>query len=71
VSAVQSFAEKLDAALTAKAPLPHFNVSENFNSLADAYAIQSAWTTMRVARGEKVMGRKIGLTAKAVWRRSA
>jgi len=63
---IQTFAEKLDSALRAKAPLPHFNVSESVSTLADAYAIQSAWTAMRVARGEKVMGRKIGLTAKAV-----
>ncbi len=46
--------------------MPHFAVSESVNTLADAYAVQSAWTAMRVARGEKMMGRKIGLTAKAV-----
>jgi 2-keto-4-pentenoate hydratase len=63
---IQTLAEKLDAAMRTGAPLPHFDVSESINSLADAYAIQSAWTAMRVARGEKIMGRKIGLTAKAV-----
>ena len=34
--------------------------------LAEAYAVQSEWTKMRLARGEKIAGRKIGLTAKAV-----
>ena len=63
---IQTLAEKLDAAMRAGAPLPLFAVSETVNTLADAYAIQTAWTAMRVARGEKVMGRKIGLTAKAV-----
>src|SRR5207248_8924900 len=31
-----------------------------------AYAIQSHWTSMRLGRGEKIAGRKIGLTSKAV-----
>jgi 2-keto-4-pentenoate hydratase len=61
-----TLAGKLDTAMREKAPMPHFAVSESVNSLADAYAIQMAWTAMRVARGERVMGRKIGLTARAV-----
>jgi 2-keto-4-pentenoate hydratase len=36
------------------------------NDLADAYAVQMEWTAMRERRGEKILGRKIGLTAKAV-----
>jgi len=63
---LHAFAEKLDAAMKTGAPLPHFSVSETVATLADAYAIQTAWTALRVARGEKIMGRKIGLTAKAV-----
>ncbi len=64
--AIRALAEKLDSAFREKAPLPPFSISESVGTLADAYAIQSEWTAMRVARGEKVMGRKIGLTAKAV-----
>ena len=63
---IRTLAEKLDSAMRAGAPLPHFAISEGVSTLADAYAVQSEWTAMRVARGEKVMGRKIGLTAKAV-----
>lgn len=61
-----TLAGKLDSAMREKAPMPHFAVSESVNSLADAYAVQMAWTAMRAARGERVMGRKIGLTARAV-----
>ena len=63
---IRTLAEQLDAALRERAPLPQFGVSENVGSLADAYAVQTEWTRMRVARGEKIVGRKIGLTAKAV-----
>jgi 2-keto-4-pentenoate hydratase len=48
------------------APIAPFAVSESVSMLADAYAIQADWTAMRVAKGEKILGRKIGLTAKAV-----
>ena len=65
-SSIRSLAERLDAAMGGGALLPHFGVSDSVNTLADAYAVQSEWTAMRVARGEKIMGRKIGLTAKAV-----
>ena len=64
--AIRTLAEQLDDAMRGMAPLPHFGISEQVGSLADAYAVQTAWTALRVARGEKVMGRKIGLTAKAV-----
>jgi 2-keto-4-pentenoate hydratase len=63
---IRTLAERLDSAMRERAPIPPFSVSESVNDLADAYAVQAQWTAMRVARGEKVMGRKIGLTAKAV-----
>jgi 2-keto-4-pentenoate hydratase len=63
---VRTLAESLDSAMRKGAPIGHFAVSESVTTLADAYAVQSAWTAMRVARGEKILGRKIGLTAKAV-----
>ena len=63
---IRNLAEKLDTALREKSPIPHFAVSESVGNLADAYAVQTEWTKMRLARGEKIVGRKIGLTAKAV-----
>ena len=35
-------------------------------TLADAYAIQSAWLDIKLARGEKLIGHKIGLTSRAM-----
>jgi 2-oxo-hept-3-ene-1,7-dioate hydratase len=32
----------------------------------DAYAIQAAWRTLRVERGERIVGHKIGLTSRAM-----
>ncbi|MGO7800628.1 hypothetical protein ACC710_37475, partial [Rhizobium ruizarguesonis] len=32
----------------------------------DAYAVQSAWFTKKIAAGRKVIGWKIGLTSKAM-----
>lgn len=34
--------------------------------LEDAYAIQRLWGEMRVARGDRIVGRKIGLTSRAM-----
>jgi len=65
-SPIRNLAEQLDSAMRAGAPMPHFAVSESVNSLDDAYGVQMEWTAMRVARGERIVGRKIGLTAKAV-----
>lgn len=63
---IQTIAEQLDAAWKSGTTIPPITESYAGSSVADAYAIQSAWTAMRVARGEKIVGRKIGLTSKAV-----
>ncbi len=34
-------------------------------SIADAYAIQSEWLALRLARGERIVGAKLGLTSRA------
>ncbi|SLN62087.1 2-hydroxyhexa-2,4-dienoate hydratase [Roseovarius albus] len=35
-------------------------------TMADAYKVQSAWVDLRLAKGEKVIGHKIGLTSRAM-----
>lgn len=35
-------------------------------TIADAYAVQAAWLDLRLARGERVIGHKIGLTSRAM-----
>jgi 2-keto-4-pentenoate hydratase len=65
-SSVQALAERLDTAWRTRTPIPPITESEGITDLATAYAIQSSWTAMRLARGEQVAGRKIGLTSKAI-----
>ncbi len=35
-------------------------------TIDDAYAVQAAWLALRLARGEKMVGHKIGLTSRAM-----
>ena len=61
-----ALAERLDFAWRQRTPITPLSEEGGITGIADAYAIQTCWTEMRVARGEKIVGRKIGLTAKAV-----
>ena len=58
-----TLAEQLDAAWQNKAPIEPLSESVGLSSVEDAYAIQTHWTNMRQGRGEKIVGRKIGLTS--------
>ena len=59
-------AARLDTAWRTHVPIAPISDSDGVADAATAYAIQTAWTQMRLARGEKLAGRKIGLTAKAI-----
>jgi 2-keto-4-pentenoate hydratase len=63
---VEMLARRLDQAARTRVPIPPLSETENLNSVETAYAIQKCWTEMRTARGEKVVGRKIGLTSRAI-----
>src|SRR3974377_2249675 len=63
---IQTLAEGRGAAAPTHVPIPPLSESEGLTSIETAYAIQTRWTEMRTARGEKVLGRKIGLTSKAI-----
>ena len=63
---VERLAERLDAAWRSGVPIAPISDSDGVSDAATAYAIQAAWTRMRLARGERIAGRKIGLTAKAI-----
>jgi 2-keto-4-pentenoate hydratase len=63
---VAAIAERLDAAWRGRAPIAPISETDGVTDARTAYAIQEHWTGMRLARGERVAGRKIGLTAKAV-----
>jgi 2-keto-4-pentenoate hydratase len=63
---IDALAERLDTAFRTMTPIPPLSEADGLSSVEDAYAIQARWTKMREARGEKVVGRKIGLTNPAV-----
>lgn len=63
---VETLANKLDTAWRTHVPIPPITESDGITDVDTAYAIQTHWTDLRLARGEKIIGRKIGLTSKAI-----
>jgi 2-keto-4-pentenoate hydratase len=61
-----AIAERLDTAWRTHTPIPPISETDQVTDLDTAYAIQTAWTRLRLARGEKIVGHKIGLTSKAI-----
>lgn len=59
-------AAALDAAWRNRAPIAPLTETHPDLTPADAYRIQSAWADLRLARGERIIGRKIGLTNPAI-----
>lgn len=63
---VRDIAERLDHAWRARAPIQPISEHDGIADVSIAYAIQTAWASLRLARGERIIGRKIGLTSEAV-----
>lgn len=63
---VAALAHMLNHAWEKRAPIPPLSESIGLTSVEEAYAIQTRWTELRLAHGEKIMGRKIGLTSQAI-----
>src|ERR1700730_5474478 len=66
LSSVQNIAERLDTAWRTKAPIPPITESDGITDVKIAYEIQTHWSHLRLGRGEKIIGRKIGLTSQAI-----
>ena len=62
----QQAAEQLFNADTQRHLIPQLSQSYEGIELEDAYAIQDLWLKMRVDRGARLIGRKIGLTSRAM-----
>lgn len=62
----QAIARRLDEAWETASPVPPLSESHGLDDPGLAYAIQMAWTEKRVAAGERILGRKIGLTSLAM-----
>jgi 2-keto-4-pentenoate hydratase len=65
-SSIETLARRLDHAWRTHTPIPPITESDGITDVDTAYAIQQCWTNLRMGRGEKIVGRKIGLTSKAI-----
>jgi 2-keto-4-pentenoate hydratase len=58
--------QALERAWQERSPIRPLRLIHPGQRIADAYAIQNAWTESRLSAGEEILGRKIGLTSAAV-----
>jgi 2-keto-4-pentenoate hydratase len=65
VEAAGRIARKLDQAWESCTPIAPPSEVDSLRP-EDSYSIQTEWTRLRVERGERIIGRKIGLTSKAM-----
>ena len=63
---IDLIASQLDTAMQTGVPIPPITETHEIKEVTTAYAIQNRWTNIRLKRGEKLIGRKIGLTSKAI-----
>jgi 2-oxo-hept-3-ene-1,7-dioate hydratase len=63
---VRLAAERLDRAEQTRTQIRQLSVEFPDITIADAYAIQTAWIEIKVAAGRTIKGHKIGLTSKAM-----
>lgn len=62
----QAAAESLLAAETTRRVILQLSKTYPGMTIADAYDVQRRWADLRIARGARVVGRKIGLTSRAM-----
>src|SRR2546430_11768802 len=63
---LQETAALLDQAEQSRMPLPPLSQEYPPLTPAQAYAIQSVWLDLKLAKGAHIIGRKIGLTSRAM-----
>ncbi len=65
---VQRAAERFDEAERSRQQMPPLTFDYPDMDMTDAHAVQDAWVRMKVARGARIRGRKIGMTSRAMQR---
>ena len=61
----ETFAEELERAWEERRPIEPLS-DRGLKGIEAAYRVQEAWNALRLGKGDRVVGRKIGLTSKAV-----
>ena len=59
-------AASLEKAATDRVRIPQLSKTYSTMSIEDSYEIQRLWAESRIAKGAKIIGRKIGLTSRAM-----
>ncbi|MER1995417.1 MAG: 2-oxo-hept-4-ene-1,7-dioate hydratase [Arthrobacter sp.] len=59
-------AHRLDEAARTRTPMPQLSVQFPGMTIDEAYAVQTAWRELQLARGRRLTGRKIGLTSRTM-----
>src|ERR671926_540165 len=62
----EALARRLDEAWENRKPIAPLSESDGLEDVDRAYEIQTTWSQMRIGRGERIIGRKIGLTSFAM-----
>lgn len=65
-STIEKLGDSLYDALLARQPIPPLTASHADMTIEDAYHVQQRMIARRLQQGEKVIGKKIGVTSKAV-----
>ena len=63
---IESLGDALFDALTARSPIAPLTASHPDMTIEDAYHVQQRMIARRLAQGDRVIGKKIGVTSKAV-----
>jgi 2-oxopent-4-enoate/cis-2-oxohex-4-enoate hydratase len=63
---IESLGDALFDALTARSPIAPLTASHPEMTIEDAYHVQQRMIARRLAQGDRVIGKKIGVTSKAV-----
>jgi 2-keto-4-pentenoate hydratase len=61
-----NLARRLEEALATRRPTAPLSDDPGLADLATAYEVQRSWTRLRMSRGERLAGRKVGLTSAAM-----
>lgn len=63
---VEALARRIEDAWTSGVTIPPLSASEGLDSAEEAYAVQTRAVQLRCAAGDHIIGRKIGLTSRAM-----